>query len=356
MLKSLGFKYFFKVIVLYIGSVIGAGFASGQEIMQFFTIYGTNGLWGVLLSALLFTYLGGLVMFLAVHYRTSSYKDIYREILGKVPGRIMDALSLIMLPGGLVVMLAGGGAVFSEHFGLPGFLGTALIAVVVTVVIYKGIHGVVSANAILVPIKMAVIVIVCLIALMSTQHITAGEIIEHRSLSTNLNWVWSAILYVSYNMVLIVAVLSSLGKVTPLEPGLSGGILGGVALGLVAFIMVLTSLHFYPQITGYEIPLLYIASSQASAVKTALGLLIWMAILTTAIADAHGFASRFAESNSARYKAIGLSVVLLALPLSTLKFSFLVKLLYPLFGYVGLLLLFALLFIPPARYLKRKLF
>lgn len=351
---SPGWPSAFRVAVLYAGAVVGAGFASGQEILQFFIVFGESGLWGVMLAAALFCYLGGLVMFLAVSIGSGNYRDLYRVILGSAPGRLMDCLSLFMLPGGVVVMLAGGGAVFSEHLGLPQALGTLLTALITAAVVIRGLKGVISANALLVPLKMAAIVIVCLLALTFAQAGGESHRISGAAGGSRINWAWSAVLYVSYNMVVPVAVLSSLGRTVSLRAGVVGGMLGGLVLGAAAGLMVVTGLKFYPGITGYEVPLLYIAGSLGSGLKIVMGVLVWVAILTTAIADTHGFASRFADSRSGRYKAAGMGLVLLALPLSSLKFSLLVKFLYPLFGYAGLILLAALLFIPPLSFFRRK--
>ncbi|MFZ5648163.1 MAG: hypothetical protein ACOY30_11155, partial [Bacillota bacterium] len=212
-----------------------------------------------------------------------------------------------------------------------------------------------SANAILVPLKVVVILLICGLTLAYSANSTEYGPGRMDSYGSRVNWAWSALLYVSYNMVVPVAVLSSLGNSVSLRTGLAGGVMGGLALGMVVAVVTITGLSFYPAITGYEVPLLYIAGYLGKAVKTALGFLIWLAILTTAIADAHGFASRFARPDSKKYRVIGIGTVLLAFPASTLKFSDLVKILYPLFGYAGLALLFALLFIPPVLAVRRKL-
>lgn len=354
MFDSSGRISVYKIAVLYAGAVIGAGFASGQEILQFFIVFGDRGIWGFLLAALLFCYLGGLVMYLAVSVKASNYNDLYRVILGRVPAGIMDVLSIVMLPGGIVVMLAGGGAVFEEYLGLVPFWGVFVTALITAAVISTGLKGVISASALLVPLKMAAIAVICLLVLL-----TAPEAPEHGRVvadhGSRVNWAWSSILYVSYNMVVPVAVLSSLGRSVSPGAGVAGGVLGGGVLGLVAGVLVESGLTFYPQITAYEIPLLFMAESLGAVAKAALGPLIWVAILTTAIADAHGFASRFAESKSKKYKIIGVTVILLALPLASLKFSVLVKTLYPLFGYAGLILLAAIIFVPPLQLIKRKI-
>ncbi len=344
----------YKVAVLYAGSVIGAGFASGQEILQFFISFGKKGLWGIVLASLLFAYLGGVVMAMAVTARTASYMDLYRLILGRTCGKIMDWLSLVMLPGGVVVMLAGGGAVFSEFLGLSRSLGTVFTAAVTAAVVFGGLRGVISANALLVPLKIAAIAVVCLLALVFAQG-TEGDPGYCAGGDPGPHWAWSAILYTSYNMVVPAAVLSSLGRTTTCHSGVIGGITGGLVLGVAAGLMVLAGLKFYPGVTGSEVPLLYIAGSFGVSMKAVFGGLIWAAVLTTAMADTHGFASRFADSGSVKYKVTGTGLILLALPLSMLKFSLLVKILYPLFGYAGLILLAALLFVPPLRFVRRKI-
>ena len=43
-----------KIFLCIVGTIIGAGFASGQEIMSFFVKYGINGAWGMIVCGVLF--------------------------------------------------------------------------------------------------------------------------------------------------------------------------------------------------------------------------------------------------------------------------------------------------------------
>ena len=42
-----------SMTLVIIGALIGAGFASGQEIFSFFYIYGKNGIYGILIMSIL---------------------------------------------------------------------------------------------------------------------------------------------------------------------------------------------------------------------------------------------------------------------------------------------------------------
>ena len=46
-------KQVLRVAFAFVGVVVGAGFATGQEIMQYFVAFGINGVWGAVLSAVI---------------------------------------------------------------------------------------------------------------------------------------------------------------------------------------------------------------------------------------------------------------------------------------------------------------
>ncbi|RJX21513.1 MAG: hypothetical protein C4575_03655 [Desulforudis sp.] len=337
-----------KVALLYVGAVIGAGFASGQEILQFFGVYGAMGVWGVALAALMFAYLGAVVQTTAVKLRATSYREVLNYLLGRRLAGVMDYVSMGMLVAGLGVMLAGSGAVFQEQFGLPASCGVLVLAVFVAAVIYTGLNGLVVVNAVLVPLKIILVVVVCLVALIVGGG--APEVIEEAVSERMMgNWLLSAFLYVSYNMVVPVAVLSSLGRHLNREQAVLGAVSGGLALGLAASIVTLAVVTFYSELALYQVPMLYLAGILHPVVRTMISVVIWMAVFTTAIANAHGFASRWALPGTVRYRVAGVGATILVIPLAFIDFVSLIGFFYPLFGYAGLVLILALLVRPLGR-------
>jgi len=342
-----------KISTAYIGAVIGAGFASGQEIMQFFILHSGKGLAGAALATFLFAYLGGLVMFLSIKIKTANYKEFLNFLLGPRLGKLMDGLSLFMLLGGLSVMLAGSAAVFGEHFGLPVRAGTWVVVILTSLVILGGLEGVMTANVFLVPLKLLAVFLISLTVLGVGGLPELHQLPREPAGGVAGNWLVAGFLYVSYNMVVPVAVLSSLGRSVSLKLGIAGGALGGFLIGLAVFLVTLAGLAHMPEAASYQIPLLYLTGLLGSLFMQVLGILIWLAILTTAIADAHGFASRMAPGGSSLYRFWGTGACLLALPLSGLGFSGLVRVLYPLFGCAGLVLLLGLLLLPFTIYFRK---
>lgn len=348
------FVIFLKVTTVYIGAVLGAGFASGQEILQFFILHGNKGLLGVLMTTILFSYLGGLVMYLSIRLRTANYQEFLSYLLGTVTVKIIDKLNLLILFGGLSVMMAGSAAIFAEHFGLPARAGVFFVFIFTTIVIIGGLDGFLMANIVLVPLKfLAVVLITCLVIIKAKSGIFqlpqlpyGGGVAKH--------WLCASLLYVSYNMLVPIAVFSSLGKTIPLRIGVAGGVVGGLLLGVAVSLVTIAGLLYLPEIISYQIPLLYLASYLGSGFHCVSGLLIWLAILTTAIANAHGIASRLAPLGGLNYRLFGIGACFFATPLTIFDFKDLVRILYPLFGYIGLILLLCLLTIPVFKLLGKR--
>lgn len=341
-----------KTALLYAGSVIGAGFASGQEILQFFGVHGSMAIWGVCLATLLFAYLGAVIQVTAVRLRAANYREVLNHLLGGFLARVMDLFSLGMLVAGLGVMLAGSGAVFQEQFGLPTAGGVLVLACMVSIVIYTGLNGLVAVNAVLVPVKIALVSGVCLLALILGDGET-GNIIEQAASGRGAldNWLLSALLYVSYNMIVPVAVLSSLGRYLSRDQALLGAVSGGLVLGAAAGLVTLAVVAFYPAASLYQLPVLFLAGLLHPAVRTLISVVIWLAVFTTAIANAHGFASRLALPGTRGYRMAGIGITLAVIPLAFADFATLIGLLYPLFGYGGLILVAALVVRPLSRVL-----
>lgn len=342
-----------KVITIYIGSVIGAGFASGQEIMQFFILHGYKGLLGALLSTVLFAYMGGILMFVSVKIRSTNYQELLLCLLGNKAGKVLDVLNLFMLLGGLSVMMAGSAAIFSEHFGLPARVGMWLVVVVTSIVILGGLDGVLTANVLLVPLKLFAVAAITITAILYAKggHILLPQAIPGGGVGGG--WAGAGFLYVSYNMVVPMAVLSTLGRSIPLKIGVAGGVVGGFLLGLSIFLVTMAGILYLPEVATYEIPLLYLAGQLGPAFFWLLGFLIWLAIITTAIANAHGIASRLARHGWLSYRFCGVCACLLALPVAGYGFANLVRLLYPIFGYASLLLLICLIIWPPIKIMNK---
>lgn len=107
-----------QIAFTYIGTVVGAGFATGQEIIQFFTRFGKWGALTILLATILFIWLGTKMMLLSRRISARSYEDLNKHLFGPKAGSVISIIMLLILIGVNSVMLAGAGSVFMEHLGM----------------------------------------------------------------------------------------------------------------------------------------------------------------------------------------------------------------------------------------------
>ena len=334
-----------KIAGAYIGLVVGAGFATGQELMQFFVAYGIHGLWGIILSTVLFIIFGFIIMNLGDELKAKSHLDILKSSNGKILGITMDLLITICLFGSFTAMIAGTGALFTQQFGLSGITGSLLMAVITALTVLTGIHGVINSISIVVPFLLTSVIGICLF---SISKIPAGAdpgIVITKSGLVN-NWVLSAILYTSYNTVISIAVLGPLGACAKNKKSiLNGAILGGLGLGLSSALIYLAISANLANIKDLEVPMSYIAENISYTVHIIFTFVLVAEIYTTAVGSLYGFTARLLDMEKSpligRITIVATSIA--AFIASLIGFSNLVKYLYPLVGYGGILLLISLL-------------
>ncbi|MBX6378480.1 MAG: hypothetical protein IRY95_08015, partial [Clostridia bacterium] len=140
----------FAVAAVYVGAVVGAGFASGQEVLRFFSTFGTTGTAGLALATGLLTAYGILVLTLGGLTRSSSYRDLLEVVAGGW-APFFDALLAVALFVGLAAMYAGSGALLAEGLGLPRWAGSLALAAASVATALRGLTGVVASLAVLTP-------------------------------------------------------------------------------------------------------------------------------------------------------------------------------------------------------------
>ncbi|MGE5404325.1 MAG: hypothetical protein ACM3PP_05245 [Candidatus Saccharibacteria bacterium] len=333
----------------YLGAVIGAGFASGQEIVQFFVKCGPGGIWGVILAGFLFALYGGTLLLWASKNGVKNYQSVLRELFGANVSRVIDTALTIFLFLGICTMFSASGAVFYEHLYLSKQLGIVAAYIGVLLLLIKGQKSLFSSYNLLVPIKILLLLLVAGYAAFSKDTVSTGSLAAPDLWMTgNGHWMVASVLYVAYNFTLALVVLAEYAGTARSSEGLTGGFIGGALLGLVALICYLALSRYLPDVLNYEVPMLFIAGRMGLFTKVVYLLVLWLGILTTALANTYGFAQRLAELTGLRFSWSLFLTVTLALPLAFQSFSFLVATVYPVFGILGVFILGALLY----RFLK----
>ncbi len=324
-----------KIAATFIGAVVGAGFASGQELSQFFLSYGSAGRYGVICSGLLFALWGVWLCEYCNRRQLASYADYLHFLVGGVGALCVDALISLYLFCSVFIMLSAANALFSGHLGLPAGWGGILTGVAVLAVLWGGLESLVSFNVILVPLKF----LVCLAVFALTRGL--GGLAPQAGTTLVMpifpHWIGATLFYAGFNMLEAMVVLVPLSQRATARERLAGNVLGGLGLGVFALLIFQVLLPFRSQLAGWEVPMLVVAGLAHPGLQWFYFAVLWAAILSTAVVSCYGVATRL-QGRLAYRPALAL-ILILSLILARLQFSSLVRLIYPLFGGVGVLLL-----------------
>jgi len=331
-----------SIAATYIGVVVGAGFATGQEILQFFAKFGSMGILGLALATILFIIYGYMIMDLGSRLKARSHLEITRYSGGRIAGPLMDGLITFFLFGSLSAMMAGTGAIVRQQLNFPGLLGNLLMCALTAATVLRGITGIVSSISFVVPFLLLSVTGISVFSILHTPPVLTGPAFHTEETGLVAHWLTASVLYVSYNTTISIAVLGPLGAAARNKKIIKNGvILGGMGLGAACLLIFLALAGSYSEISVLEAPMLCLAGHISPPVKTIYSIILIAEIYTTAVGSLYGFVSRItARANPplGRKPVIAVSAAA-ALLASLLGFSNLVKYLYPLVGYGGILLL-----------------
>ena len=173
---------------------------------------------------------------------------------------------------------------------------------------------------------------------------SCGEVeqIKETMIETKSNWILASLEYASYNSILLIPILIGLKKYTyQKEKHIS--ITVSAIFFLLATILYLILQKGGSNLSNVELPLIHIVKQYGTIYQYIYGIVIVSAIYTSAIAAGYSFAEN-CSNHKKTYKTICMIICITAMPVSKIGFSYLVNVLYPVFGLLGLAQIIYILF------------
>ncbi|WP_047980385.1 YkvI family membrane protein [Ornithinibacillus contaminans] len=321
---------------LIIGTTIGAGYASGRELWEFF---GHGSGLAIVMFIVFFSMSCYAIMMISHHYQATEYRPVLKEIVGKRLLPIYDVMVFLYLYTTTVVMLSGSGAT-GQAFNLPYWWGIAFIVIMLVVLFMRDISGVLSINQFILPI----LIIGLLYVLLTFTVDQKLNIFSHWR--EQYNWT-AAFPFTALNILPLVAVLGAIGnKIVSKREILVASLGSGLILGVLTYIYNNSLIQIADEILLYEIPLFAILKSYPFQMVLFMTILLWFAIFTTAASGVLGITTRLLSYFKLPFWLLVFLILATMIPLTTLGFSTLISVLYPLYGLLNLYVLTRLLLFP----------
>ena len=337
------------VLFSIIGALIGAGFASGQEMYLFFYRFGIYGILGLVLCSILIglvVYKTFKIIYSSKGKKISNYQDFLKEVfygdkkepknkylnLSYISNLIVNIFLLITF----YIMISGFGAYFEQEFHFNKLIGASILAIISFFVLIKDIGGVAKTNSVIVPV---LIIIILLLGIKNIGNLEFSRI----STKLNFNWVMQAIVYCSYNMILVIPVLVELSRYIKNEKHIKNiALFSGIIVFALAIIIFLLLTNITIPFENIQMPTVYVIDHNFPSFRVIYGLVILMSIFSTAISIGISFLGNITKDKK-NYPQLAGIMCISGILVSNIGFANLVKMLFPLFGYLGILQIYFIL-------------
>ena len=350
-------KYNIGQVITYAGAfialLIGSGFATGQEILQFFSSYRLYGLIGIMICFGLFTFAGLSFLNDGYYQKFEKPNDIYKLMCGNKIGTIFDYYAVFFIFLSYTVMIAGAQATAVQHFNAPKYIGGAIMAAICITVVMLGLGKIVDVIGKIGPVIAIMAIVIGIISIvmnmdkLQSSLALMDQLVKGGQVKVaSKNFFLAAGSYVGFNMIWLVAFLAEVGnKAKSLKDAQAGVYVGATGFSVAIFIMSIAIILSIPDLYNSQIPVLILAGKIHPVLATVFSIFIMLGIFTTSVPLLWTVTGRFFKEGTKKYKLFTLIAGIVGAIIGlTLKFDSLVNVVYVVNGYIGMVLLAWMIF------------
>lgn len=294
--SSTAFQRYLLPGLVFQSVIVGGGYATGRELVEFFV---SQGPWGGFLGMLLAMSIWSLVLAVSFELaritRSYDYLTFFRHLLGR--GWILFEIpfcALIIVS--LAVLGSATGTMLTSHFDIPDYTGTVLLALLIGILTFYGTTLIEKVFA-----SWSLVLYCAYITLFIWCWISFGEAIKAGFATPMIaeEWYRGGLVYAGINIAAIPAILFSLRHLKSRRDAICSGLLAGPIAMIPALLFFTLLIGHYPKIIAESLPLTYILDQLDSQY---FGYLFQIIILGTFIETGTALIHSLNERLSAMFK------------------------------------------------------
>jgi len=315
-------------IFLIIGSIIGAGFSSGKEIVVFFSNAGKISYVIIILTFFLLYYsINAFIKFANLVSANNIYS--LNKILFKKTYKFFNFFILAGLFIFISAMVAGLNSVGNIIFKNIRFPVLTIVSLFFSFFIsLNGYSAIKKVNNILMPIVIILMLVVTIFNIIFYKNSSQIAFIK----ANYFKYFMLAIFYIGYNIVFSSGlIISNSQNFNNKKRRINTFLISVILVGLV-FLINYTLLHNSYNVLISDLPLLMLAFNINSLMGYIFAFVLWFSILTSLISSLYLFVNNF--KNKFLISAI---ILCFAFALSFLGFSSIINYIYPIQGVISLI-------------------
>lgn len=331
----------FAIAMIYVGSIIGAGFASGREIWQYFGVFGKMGIIGLLLAGCLFIIFGIMLVYIGRKINSNDMGKVILPFENKTAASALGYVLAVVIFVPLVTMSAAGGAFVSQQFGIHRAIGGLAIVVMVIFTVLGNFERISKVFNWLMPILVFVVAGGSFyIILFHTPNSSMDYTAKPSPLAPK--WYLSAFVYMAYNFIGTIPMMSKAGmQGYSTKTVIRGAALGGFILFVMAFSLNLALAKDPMFADSLDLPMLGMVGRVSYAFNFIYSIVLFFAIYSAATSTFYGVTTKIKEGKYKNYIIIVLAIIGFFLGLA--GFRRIVAIVFPIIGIIGFLIIFMII-------------
>lgn len=323
-----------KIFSLVISIVIGAGFASGKELFTFFGLLRENYLEGLIFCSFLFFILIYGTLEIARKNKTTTYNQFLNTLFkNKTIISFFEKCIIFFMFVCFSSMVAGFTSLMSQALNIDKIYTIIFFVVLNFIFLLKGYNYIIKLSIILVPTILICAIYFCFLFLETPREFTIAL-----DFLPNIKTIANTSLYTSYNLITVIAIISTIPE---LYSNKKNNLISSVAIAITLFILSMAILNpmssYFSYIQNKDMPIFSILILEyPNLIKYYLIIMIF-ATLSTSLSNCYGVTMYFVENHKTNYFLASFFVILLGTLFSLVGFSNIVNLIYPIFGFFGII-------------------
>lgn len=329
------------IALAFVGLLVGAGFATGQEVVQYFVSFGYKGLIGVVIAGIVMVFSGAVLFQLGSHFLAGDHNTVFKNVSHPYVSKFLDITTVITLFAIGFVMLAGAGSNLNQQFGWPTWIGACIMTVLVLISGLLDVDKITNVISAITPFIIIAIFVAFVITLMNfpddTSHLNKIAMQQDSAMG---HWLLSAVNYTAMALMLGVSMMLVIGgNQSSSRAAFRGGILGGIIFSVMLLVLAFVIFFNIDEVGGLDLPLLGVFDSLHPAVGFVVSWIIYAMIYNTAIGMFYALARRITTNRPEKFRVVFFAVTLAGFVVSFLGFSNLLGWVYPVIGYIGMVMI-----------------
>lgn len=323
-----------EITSLYIGVIMGAGFASGRECWQFFGVFGSKGYFGAIASTVCFILLACMLTYIARSKGTADLGRLICPVDSKTAYEVIGWILAAIYYSMIIAMTAAGGSLLNQQFGMNKVIGGVIIALLCIFTVLGDFERVSKIFRLMVPVLFAVGIFTIILTIRAdfpqsgaTEGFTPGRM--------SPNWPVSALVFMAYNTLgMITMAGNSAVNAKDSKNAYAGAITGTLCLGALTILLLRALLTDMAFSSGLDLPMLGFAGRLSPVLSIIYAVILYGAVYSTGASTYYGFSTKLKDGEYKKWIIIGGAVIGFLLGLT--GFKKLVEFLYPAQGYIGI--------------------